>query len=198
MADAHVPSKAELLEMLRASGDDAVRQLRALPEAAFAVGRYENGWDARQILAHIASIEWTYGRLIDLAQQAPAQQTADSTQQTADDRQQGDGGVRRTSEQESGGIPTRVAAGGIDAYNERQVAKRAGAPAAELIDEFARNRARTIAAVAAAGEALFPAPIRSAGGITGPLGGVLRAVAVEHVMGHVGDIIGKPRTGRRW
>ena len=191
MADAHVPSKAELLEMLRASGDDAVRQLRALPEAAFAAGRYENGWDGRQILAHIASIEWTYGRLIDLAQQAPAQQTTG-------DRQQDDSGVRRTSEEESGGLPTRAAAGGIDAYNERQVAKRAGTPATELIDEFARNRAQTIAAVAAADEALFPAPIRSAGGITGPLGSVLRAVAVEHVMGHVADITGEAWTGRRW
>ncbi|MDE3095670.1 MAG: maleylpyruvate isomerase N-terminal domain-containing protein [Chloroflexota bacterium] len=197
MADAGVPSKAELLEMLRASGDDAVRQLRALPEAAFAVGRYEDGWDGRQVLAHIASIEWTYGRLIDLAQAAPAQ-PATATQHTAGSGQQGDGGVRRTSEEESGELPTRAAAGGIDAYNERQVEKRAGASAAELIDEFARNRARTIAAVAAADEALFPAPIRSAGGITGPLGGVLRAVAVEHVMGHVGDITGEPWTGRRW
>ncbi len=197
MADAGVPSKAELLEMLRASGDDAVRQLRALPEAAFAAGRYENGWDGRQILAHIASIEWTYRRLIDVARQAPAQQTTDAPQTTSSG-QQSDGGVRRTSEAEAEGLPTRPAAGGIDAYNERQVEKRTGASAAELIDEFARNRAQTIAAVEAADEALFPAPIRSAGGITGPLGGVLRAVAVEHVIGHVGDITGQPWAGRRW
>ncbi|HEY7802176.1 MAG TPA: DinB family protein, partial [Dehalococcoidia bacterium] len=180
---AMMPDKTELLELLRNSGDDAVRQLRALPEAAFAEGRYENGWNGKQILAHIASIEWTYRRLIEVAQQADAPGTGAAS------------AVRRTTAEETPGLPTRAAAGGIDAYNARQVEKRADASPAELIDEFARNRALTIGAVRAADEALFGAEIRSAGGITGSLGGVLRAVAVEHVRGHVADIAGRPAAG---
>ena len=155
-------------------------QLRGLPETAFAEGRYENGWNGKQILAHIASIEWTYRRLIEVAQQAPVPSEAAASED-----------VRRTTAEETPDLPTRAAAGGIDAYNARQVEKRADALSTELIDEFARNRAQTIGAVEAAGETLFAAEIRSAGGITGPLAGVLRAVAVEHVAAHVADITGR-------
>jgi sulfur carrier protein ThiS len=78
--------------------------------------------------------------------------------------------------------------GGINDYNERQVEKRAGATVAELIDEFETNRAATIAAAESADEALFATPIRSAGGITGPLASVLTAIAILHVVQHVNDI----------
>ena len=78
--------------------------------------------------------------------------------------------------------------GGINDYNERQVEKRAGASVADLIEEFEPNRAATIAAAESAGEALFSTPIRSAGGITGPLASVLTAIAVLHVVQHVNDI----------
>lgn len=74
--------------------------------------------------------------------------------------------------------------GGINDYNERQVEKRAGA----TVDEFETNRAATITAAESAGEALFSTPIRSAGGITGPLASVLTAIAVLHVVQHVNDI----------
>jgi hypothetical protein len=190
------PSKAELLDALRASGADALARLRALPPADFERGRYENGWNSRQILAHIASIEWTYTRLFDVAKQAtPPQalpQGGERRNVTAHpDAPGGQGGVRR-SEPGEGGLPTRTAQGGIDSYNERQVAKRAGAPVAELLDEFERNRAATIAAVEAADEALLGKEIRSAGGITGALAGVINAVAVLHVLGHVNDIVGMP------
>ena len=83
---------------------------------------------------------------------------------------------------------TASPSGGIDAYNDRQVAKRADTSLADLLDEFARNRAATIAAVEATEEALLAAPIRSAGGVEGPLGAVIRWVAVDHVQDHVRDI----------
>ena len=80
--------------------------------------------------------------------------------------------------------------GGNDAYNERQVAKRAHLSAADLLSEFERNRASTIAAVEAADEALFTRPIRSAGGVTGSLATVFYQVAVAHVLGHTRDLAG--------
>jgi hypothetical protein len=88
-------------------------------------------------------------------------------------------------------VPSRTAQGGIDAYNARQVEKRADATVAELLAEFERNRATMIAAVEQSDEALFTVPIRSAGGITGPLAGVLQAVAVGHILGHLRDITGE-------
>jgi len=71
------------------------------------------------------------------------------------------------------------------------VEKRAAASVSELLDEFRRNRETTIAAVEAADEAVFATPIRSAGGVTGPLSGVFRAVAVSHILGHMNDILGQ-------
>jgi Mycothiol maleylpyruvate isomerase N-terminal domain len=167
MTSARPPSKRELLDALRSSRDEVLATVRALPPAALERGGYENGWNGRQILAHIASIEWTYPRLIDIAREAGASAAP--------------AGVEP---------PTRTMRGGNDAYNERQVAKRAQRSVAELLDEFATNRAATIRAVEAAEEPLFARVIRSAGGVIGPLASVVHAVAVQHVLAHARDISG--------
>jgi len=164
-----VPSKQELLDALRTSRDEVLATVRALPPARLEEGRYENGWNGRQILAHVASIEWSYPRLIDIARSAAPDQPA---------------------AQATGDLPTREMRGGNDSYNDRQVAKRAHLSPPELLAEFEANRAATIAAVEAADEPLFARRIRSAGGIVGPLALVFRQVAVEHVLGHVRDIAG--------
>ena len=117
-------SKAELLNKLRTSGDEVVSKLRAIPAESYEQGRYESGWNGRQILAHIASIEWSYPRLIDIARDAQPSATP-----AAPDP------------------PTRTMRGGNDAYNDRQVAKRAHLTVPELLAEFEQNRAATIAAV---------------------------------------------------
>lgn len=163
-----IPSKAELLDALRQTRDEVLTTLRTLPPERFEQGRYENGWNGRQILAHIASIEWTYPRLIDVARDAatPASEVPADT----------------------GALPTRSMRGGNDAYNERQVAKRAHLPVTDLLAEFEQNRAATIRAVEAADEPLFAQHIRSAGGVTGPLAKVFYAVAVTHVLEHARDI----------
>ncbi len=157
-------SKARLLAELEANGIEAARKLRALDPERFHSGVYENGWNGRQVLAHIASIEWTYGRLIDLAGAPPAPDAAGERAATGRD--------------------------GMDGYNQRQVEKRADTPVEDLIAEFEANRAKTIAAVRGADDALFDVPIRSLGGRTGTLANVLHEVAVEHVAGHTADITG--------
>jgi uncharacterized damage-inducible protein DinB len=160
-------TKRGLLDELRTSRDEVLAIVRALPAERLEEGRYENGWNGRQILAHIASIEWSYPRLIDIARDAQPSATP-----AAPDP------------------PTRTMRGGNDAYNDRQVAKRAHLSVPELLAEFEQNRAATIAAVEAADEGLFTRPIRSAGGIVGPLAEVFRQVAVAHVLGHARDLSG--------
>ena len=172
-------TKADVLGGLRASGRELVEKLGSLPAERFEEGRYEGGWNGRQILAHTASIEWTYPRLIDIAKGDDAPQEKGTAKES-----------RRTEPDETSSVPTRSVEDGIESYNERQVAKRADASVAELIDEFKKNRRATIAAVEAADGELFGREIRSAGGITGVLADVLYAVAVSHVRGHVNDIAG--------
>ncbi|HKY89351.1 MAG: hypothetical protein A3E31_08250 [Candidatus Rokubacteria bacterium RIFCSPHIGHO2_12_FULL_73_22] len=167
MLDERAPSRAELLDALRTSRDEVLAIVRALPPERLEEGRYESGWNGRQILAHIASIEWTYPRLFDIAREAPAVEAA-----------------------AEGAPATRTMRGGNDAYNERQVAKRAHLTVADLLAEFERNRAATIRAVETVDEALLARRIRSAGGIVGPLATVLYQVAVLHVVAHARDIAG--------
>ena len=164
------PTKAELLEALRSSGEQALKTLRALPAVSWTEGRYENGWNAREILAHLASIEWAYPKLIDLARGGPPPEKAAPPP-----------GVTPPP---GGGTPQ------ILNYNERQVAKRADLTVEQLIEEFEQNRAATIAAVEAADEPLFAVAVTSAGGAKGPLSAVMTFVAVEHVKMHVRDITG--------
>jgi hypothetical protein len=173
-----VPTKQELLAQLRRSGDEALARLRSFPADKFEQGRYENGWNARQILAHVASIEWAYARLIDLAKAAPPSAEAAPSVGRRDT-----GGQVRADQPSTPMI--------ID-YNERQVAKRADASVADLIAEFEKNRAATIAAVEQAGDELFSRVITSAGGIHGPLAGVINMTAVVHVAMHIADIAGEP------
>lgn len=183
MADAL--TRAQLLNALRTTGDDAAQRLRAMPESSYDAGRYEHGWNAREILAHIAAIEWTYARLVDLALDAPPAANEPPAE------------ARRTPPEASPSLPSHPARGGIDDYNARQVEKRARASVSELIDEFVANRARTIAAVEAMDDALASKPIRSAGGVTGGLASVIYSIAIDHVMSHVGDITGEPWRGGR-
>ena len=162
--DTPAPTKRELLAALATSRDEVVALVRSMEPARLEEGRYENGWNGRQILAHIASIEWSYPRLIDIARTPPAP-------------------VEQAP-------PTRTMKGGNDAYNDRQVAKRTRVSPADLLAEFEQNRAATIRAVEAADATLFARHIRSAGGVTGPLATVFHQIAVAHVLGHTRDLAG--------
>ena len=153
-----MPTKAELLAALEASRDEIVGGLDGLDLSS---GVYEGGWNGRQLLAHIASMEWTYPRVLELPE---------ATDEEA--AQPRDTSVR------------------VDEYNRRQVDKRDGASVDELIEEFVRNRARTIDAVRTYPEERLGRRVRSAGGTVGPLADVMWFVAVEHVRGHLADLRG--------
>jgi hypothetical protein len=100
--------------------------------------------------------------------------------------------MRRTDSAQESAVATRTAGGGILSYNERQVEQRAVVSVADLIAEFEKNRMATVVAVEAADEDLMSREIRSAGGVTGPLAGVINEVAVLHVRAHLSDILSLP------
>jgi hypothetical protein len=157
------PTRDELLEALQQTRGEVLDQLQKMPAVEFEQGRYENGWNARQILAHLASIEWTYPRLIDIARGVEPKKKPDA--------------------------PSKPSSGGIVSYNDRQVAKREGLSVDELLEEFERNREATIKAVGEAEEELLTKEVRTAGGFEGPLTQVMQWVAVDHVRAHLADIV---------
>jgi hypothetical protein len=144
---------------LEESRDAFLAAASRVPPGRWSGTAFENGWTARELLADVASIEWTYPALIRLAQ-APRE------------------------------AAPAAAGPGIDEYNRRQVEKRRGARVPDLLDEFGRNRARTIAAVRAIAEPrLWGVRVRSAAGHEGPLLAVMWRVAVEHVGDHTRDLL---------
>jgi hypothetical protein len=163
---AELVSKEQLLENMRAQRERVLTVVAEVPETHWAEGRYEEGWTARDILAHIASIEWTYPRILDLADNA--------------------------KEPEPPKEPSKPRPPGLGDYNQRQVAKRADASVEELLDEFERNRTATIAAVQDASEDLLREHVRSAGGAEGTVAEVLNYRAVIHLDGHLDDLRGTP------
>jgi hypothetical protein len=176
-------TKAELLDALRSSGEKVTSTLASIDEADLERGRYENGWNARQILAHIASIEWTYPRLIDLASGTPRERPAPAASAAP----------ARPAPTTPGQPGMASGSPAILSYNERQVQKRDGATVSDLIAEFKKNREATIAAVEATDEELLAKEVTSAGGANGPLATVFNFVAVLHVLDHLKDITGETK-----
>lgn len=154
-------NKDDAIAALESDAEAVAAAVSERPDGEWDAGVYENGWSARQLLAHLAAIEWTYPKLIERARETPAA---------------------------SGG------AGGnfdMDAYNHRQVAKRADASTDDLLDEFTRNRAATVDALRRADDELLARPTRSAGGVEGTLLSVFASVSVDHVRQHLADLRGE-------
>ena len=165
MTDQPADAKSKLLESLRSSGKELLAKLEGLPAEALDAGCYENGWNGRQVLAHIAAIEWTYPRLIDIARNGPPEKKPDAP------------------------TTSKPVKGGINSYNDRQIERYADATVAELLEIFRKNRETTISTIEATEDELFAVEIKSAGGIKGPLATVLNMVAVMHVGVHVNDVL---------
>ncbi len=165
MTDQPAVSKSQLLASLRSSGDELLAKIEGLPAEALEAGCYENGWNGRQVLAHIAAIEWTYPRLIDIARNGPPEKKPEAT------------------------ATSKPAKGGINSYNDRQIERYANATVAELLDIFRKNRETTISTIEATEDELFATEVKSAGGIKGPLATVINLVAVMHVGQHVNDVL---------
>jgi uncharacterized damage-inducible protein DinB len=169
MSDQPAVSKEQLLEGLKSSRDEILDKVAVLPAEALEAGCYENGWNGRQVLAHVAAIEWTYPRLIEIARNGPPPE-----------KKKEDGDARAAS---------KPARGGINSYNDRQIERYADSSVAELLDVFKTNRETTINTIEETEDELFATQVKSAGGITGTLGTVLNFVAVMHVRMHVNDVL---------
>lgn len=153
-------TRDQLIADLQTDRDALLAAVHNIPAQHWSRGVYEHGWTAKQLLAHIAAIEWTYPKLIERAQPASAHSTAPDASQPFD----------------------------MDAYNQRQVQRRADHTIDQLLDEFAQNRQATIAAIQSAPDHLLKTPTKSAGGVAGTLLDVLNAVARDHVREHLNDL----------
>jgi uncharacterized protein (TIGR03083 family) len=153
-------TKERLLENMRSSEREFLQAVGELGADQWAEVRYEEGWTAKDILAHVASVEWQFPKLL-----VPGNRPS--------------GRVPGSGERSSGGIHE---------YNKRQVDKRRDHSVEALLEEFERNRKQTIAAVEETAEEALRAQVRTAGGTEGTAAEVLNFLTVTHLRMHLDDI----------
>ena len=154
-------SRKQVIETIRAFEIEVRELAGALSDQAWTGQAYENGWNARQLLCHIASTSGVAQFLLTLAR-APA------------------GGVT--------GVPTSSGGYDIDEFNRQQVAMREGRTVAEITAEIVSNLERGTAAVEAAPDEELAKRFRAPWGIEGSLAEVIAGSFREHLGLHLADL----------
>lgn len=141
---------------------EAIEQLASsASEGAWSSGVYENGWNAKQVLCHLAITAGVPSLLIGMAK---APRPAASAQPTPDDST-------------------------IDAANERMVESLMGLPVDAIVGQVHRNYERGLADLANAPDDLLSEPMRTPWGSEGTLGELLLVEDLrDHVMVHLREL----------
>ncbi len=128
-------------------------------------GVYEGGWNAGQLLAHIASTSGVASFLLAMAQlpERSIDAGGGDFDREAFDRQN-------------------------DGFNRQQVGVRSGRSVDEILNEIRSNIQRDIQAVQAAPEKLIAKHYRAPWGVEGTVGEVIAASLREHLGTHVADL----------
>jgi hypothetical protein len=150
--------KANIIRAMEQFQSDVEQAVAAMPEGAWSGGVYEDGWNARQILCHIASTSGVAGFLLNLAQ-AP-----------------------------SGASIPGVAGFNIDDFNNTQVEMRAGRSTAEVLSEIRSNLQHDAGAVQAADDALIEKHFKTPWELEGPLGDLIVNSFRDHLEMHLTDL----------
>lgn len=149
-------------EDVLAAMDEFIADVEALAESVteerLEAGVYENGWNARQLLCHIASTSGIAGFVLTLAR----------TPATA-----GMGG--------GAGFDN-------DAFNAQQVQARQGKPLQNVFNEIRDTMNRDRQVVTAAPDALLGSMFRAPWGTEGTVAGVIADSFKEHLGTHVAEI----------
>lgn len=151
-------SKNDIAKSMRDQQQEIEQVARSLPEAAWSKGVYEAGWNAKQLLCHLAESPGVAGFLVGLAKAPPSETTSASV-----------------------GMD-------IDAWNAQRVAALEGKSLSELLDQLRVNSERNVAAVEAAPEELLAQPIKTPWGAEGAVADIILGSIREHGGTHLADL----------
>jgi hypothetical protein len=157
-------SRQDVIDALNAVRRDVERLVGATPEGAWTRGVYENGWNAKQVLGHLAAMSGVANFVMMMAQ-APAPAGG-----------MGGGG-----------------AFDIDQFNAQQTALRESKTPADLLDEIRGNFTRDAGAVEKASDDLlskrYKAPWDVEGAaVEGTVADVIVGSLKGHYRGHLDEL----------
>lgn len=144
------------LEGFQAAVDDLVEML---PKSEWEKGVYENGWNAKQTLAHMASTAGVAGFILTLARTGPVVS-----------RREGDSDFDN------------------DAFNSQQVVAREKKTVEALLTEITDTLHRDKQVLKAAPEQILAAPFQAPWGEKGTVADIIAGSFTEHLGGHVNDL----------
>ena len=151
-------TKDEIVNTLQNVQSDIEQAVSSMPEQACATGVYEDGWNARQILAHMASMSGVTSFVLNLAS-APA----------------GAGG----------GIGPNF---NVDDFNRLQIAAREGKTPADLVGEIRASFEKDISTVHAAPDELIRKHYRTPWDVEGEVGDIIVGSLNDHMGMHLADL----------
>ena len=152
-------TKEEIIEAIDKARGEARRLASAASDSAWTSGVYENGWNAKQVLCHLALAANVPAYLIGIAQ-APKSSSGD-------------------------GAPGLD----VDEFNEREVARRQEKPVSEILDEIDATYETSISAVTVAPDDLLAGTMRTPWGTEGVLAAlILHEDLRDHVMVHLSEM----------
>lgn len=157
-----VTTKEDVLEAIDTFAADIAgiaQDALKIPDAKWETGVYENGWNARQLLAHIASTAGIAGFVLTLAR-AP---------------------VAAGSMGDGEGFDN-------DAFNAQQVQARQNKPLSALFNEIRETMDRDRRVVSAAPDQLLASMYRAPWGTEGTVAGIIADSIEEHLGEHVRDL----------
>ena len=151
-------TKDKIVSTMQKVQTDIEQAVSSMPEEAWSTGVYEDGWNACQILAHIASMSGVTGFVLNLAG-APA----------------GAGG----------GIGPNF---NVDDFNRLQIAAREGKTPADLVGEIRATFEKDISTVRAAPDELIKKHYRAPWDVEGEVGDIIVNSLNGHLGMHLADL----------
>jgi hypothetical protein len=152
-------TRQEIISTIEALDADLQRTVTGMPDAAWFDGIYESGWNARQLLSHIASTSGVTSFILNMAQ-APSLPASDP----------------------------RGGAFNIDDFNKMQVEMRAGKSVEEVLAEIRSNLQRDIGVVQATDETLLNQHFKAPWDAEGLVGDMIVSSLHEHLGMHLADL----------
>lgn len=152
-------TKEDVLEALQGFRTAAEELVATLPQSEWERGVYENGWNAKQILAHLASTAGIASFVLTLARSGPVVS-----------RREGDSDFDN------------------DAFNAQQVAAREKKTVGALLNEIRDTLHRDKQVVTAAPDQLLASHYEAPWGEKGTVAYVIADSFNRHLGGHVDDL----------
>ena len=147
-----------MLETLAAARTELEEIVADMPESAWTAPVYENGWNAKQLLCHIASTSGVAGFVLTLA---------------ASPSGAGGGGAGSYN---------------VDDFNRQQVAARQEKTVSELLSEAQSTFERDNALIGQTEEGVFGRRFRAPWGIEGSVADVIVGSVRDHLEAHMSDL----------